>query len=284
MELIIGTAQMGMDYGVSNREGKVSESEAVKMLFYANCNGINTIDTASCYGDSHKVIGLYAGQNAKIITKTGNVFDHDYFTKFLKDLCQESIYGLLLHNPKELLKFYAEDYYAMLKDYKDLGLVEKIGVSVYSPIEAQQIIDRYDIDILQIPMNVFDQRFIPYLDKYKAKGIEIHVRSVFLQGLLLQSSSEIDPYFQNIKFNLDEFHKSCKDAGITPHKACIDFIKRHDQIDGMIVGVASLNQLQQAHEAFEAPPVRLNCDNFKVSIERIINPTLWRLTNDNTNR
>jgi aryl-alcohol dehydrogenase-like predicted oxidoreductase len=208
MKLALGTAQFGLDYGVSNKNGKISQQEINNILDFSQRNNLNTLDTASGYGDSEKAIGSakkVLTSPLEIITKisTKEYFPTSYeqqLTLSLASLQSSSVYAVMLHNADDLLSNNAEQKYRNLKLLKNKGLCKKIGVSVYHPEQLITIINNFAIDIIQIPLNIFDQRFSDPKIRLlvEEQQIEIHARSLFLQGLLLmekkQRPNSFDPY------------------------------------------------------------------------------------------
>ena len=195
MNLAIGTAQFGLDYGISNSAGKVKLPEIKKIIKLASDSGIDTIDTAMAYGDSEELLGKCSLENFKIITKIGAIQESenrienwilDEVHLSLKKLKLNNIYGLLLHRPNELISKKGETLFYSIQNLKKLGLVKKIGISIYSTDELVSILDSYDIDIVQLPLNIFNREAInnDILKILKSRDIEIHARSCFLQGLL----------------------------------------------------------------------------------------------------
>ena len=193
-KIILGTAQMGMDYGINNRGGKICQKESLSILRFAYENGIKNIDCAENYGDIHKLIGIFHKNNPRLIfninTKISqNIKNKSFYHSikgFLESLCIEQIQSLMYHS----FSFYN----AKINNLKDIinlkedGIIKKIGVSAYSKKEIQIIIDDDRIDLIQIPFNILDNSKdkIDLIKKAKRKGKIVQARSVFLQGLFLK--------------------------------------------------------------------------------------------------
>jgi len=200
MKLALGTVQFGLDYGITNQDGQVSLDEAKNILDFAKDNGINTLDTAPAYGNSEKILGQISTENFKVVTKTRHfdsleinnsdvkLLSSDFYHS-LEYLRQDSVYGVLVHNADDLLKFGSEKLFKQLQELKQAEKIVKIGVSVYDHSQLQAILDNFDIDLVQLPFNILDRRMIDggTFAKLQEKDIEVHARSVFLQGLLLMS-------------------------------------------------------------------------------------------------
>jgi aryl-alcohol dehydrogenase-like predicted oxidoreductase len=296
MKLGIGTAQFGLEYGISNQEGKTPLCEVERILEVAALNQARIIDTAPAYGESEEVLGktLPPKHSFDIVTKTPK-FSKDSITKkdtqlledafyqSLERLNQSCIYGLLVHHADDLL---AEDGHLLMEkmlELKQEGLVKKVGVSIYTGEQIDLILDNYLIDFIQIPINVLDQRllFSGHLHKMKRLSIEIHARSIFLQGLLLMAPEDLPSYFDSIRAHLKNYSEFLVQQKISPLQAAISFVTGLSEIDVAIVGINNRQHLQEILvEAFEnksrgiASP-DLVC--FALKDSRILNPSKWRI-------
>jgi len=264
MKLALGTAQFGMNYGISNSVGKVNPEEAKEILALCRAEHINTIDTAQVYGESETVLGNSGLEGFDVVTKITDKNNHDSIKTSLERLKLPHIYAVLMHNENEM----NEKNYAKLENYKSQGLAKKIGISVYSPAKLEIIMKNYKIDIVQIPLNILDQRFLPLLPKLKEKDIEIHIRSVFLQGLLLMKN--IPDYFNSIKPMLNKMPKDR--LGF-----CLHFVKNIEEVDKIVIGVTSKNELQQIICAYNKKT--FDYSEYMVDDEKMVNPSLWSISN-----
>jgi aryl-alcohol dehydrogenase-like predicted oxidoreductase len=294
MKIGLGTVQFGLDYGVSNPQGITLAREVKDILTLAWKSGITILDTAVSYGVSEEVIGqsIPEGTSFKIVTKTP-LFKKDRIDKAdatrlketlrqsLKRVKQSTIYGLLVHHANDLLVPGGTQLWQAMEDLKAAGLVKKIGVSVYSPREIEKLSEKYHIDLIQLPVNVFDQRMIQggYLRNLKDLGIEIHGRSVFLQGLLLMTPQEISPYFNSIRQMIIQYQSMIDNHHISPLAAALGFVYRQPEIDHIIVGVNNQSHLKEIINVVHSIETMGNVDfsGYAVYDESIINPSLWRL-------
>ena len=259
MKIGIGTVQFGMNYGVSNKNGMPALSEIKSILDMAYKKNIKLLDTGSLYGKSEKNIGSFLKNNNefKIVTKTpffSNVQKEiisrcviDSFYNSCKKLNIKKLYGWLVHNPNDLLDEKGEMIWNELLNLKKKKFIEKIGVSVYNKRQLNGILKKFTIDIVQLPISLIDQRFISngYLRKLKSKGIEIHSRSTFLQGALLMDINEIPNRLIDIKPALIQFNNLIKNKNISPLETCLSFINQIDEVDFVICGIQSSDQLSQ---------------------------------------
>ncbi len=288
----LGTAQFGMDYGISNRRGQNSLDEVKQILDEAKTLGIEMLDTSPNYGNSEEILGkcLTEEKHFHIVTKTP-VFDEEiitqksgeilteYFETSLEQLGCNKLYGLLVHHAENLLAPGGAYLTKSLSKLKSRGLVSKIGVSVYNSAQIDAILDIFEPDIVQLPINLFDQRLIKsgHLAKLKKQNIEIHARSIFLQGLLLMEHEKLPGFFEPIKNNLVEYFVFLRDNDISPQTAALNFVKNIKEIDYIILGVNSAVHLRENVAAFQNE-VKIDFAKFAISDEIFINPALWKLS------
>lgn len=291
MKLVLGTAQFGMNYGLSNFNGQTSSDEVLKILKYANDQKLNLLDTSPSYGNSEIVIGkLIENLNYKCVIKTPhfkeNKIDKRHveilkksFIKSLSDLHQSLAYGLLIHSCDDLLKPGGNKLFEEMCRLKHLGLVNKIGVSVYNLEQIKSVLELFDIDIIQLPFNFFDQQLLlnGWLDRIKSKGIEIHSRSVFLQGLLLMNKESVPNFFSPISKSLELFENLSKELSISKLELALGYVMTISQIDKIIVGVNNINHLEEicSVNLIHLDPALMNQYTLKSS--NYTNPSKWKL-------
>jgi len=281
MKIALGTAQFGLDYGISNNNGQVNESIASEILAFAQTHKIDTLDTAIAYGKSEQVIGNiceHSQHSYKIITKLASL-SSDYITQIKgskKRLKTDKLYAVMLHNVDCLLSEERSQNYQKLLKLKSEKHCKKIGVSVYSPQQLMSIIDNFEIDIVQIPLNIFDQRFaqngIPEL--LKEKDIEVHARSLFLQGLLLMDINNIPTYFDDYKESFAQLTNYCKSYTLTKLEACLSFAKSMHFVDNFVIGVSTQLELMEITQAYTNVSA-IDFSGFSLTNELLINPTYW---------
>jgi aryl-alcohol dehydrogenase-like predicted oxidoreductase len=165
MKLALGTVQFGLDYGVTNSSGQITIDEVRSILTFAKNNKINTLDTASVYGNSEQVLGCCGVDNYQIITKMislENSVDEviNGFYKSLESLGQKQVEGLLVHDMNNIENEQFDALFSKLNELKQQGLIEKIGFSTYMPEQVDFLLENFDFDLIQLPFNVFDNRLI----------------------------------------------------------------------------------------------------------------------------
>ncbi|GLX77631.1 aldo/keto reductase [Thalassotalea insulae] len=291
MQLALGTAQFGLDYGISNQQGKVEQSAVKAILAYALQQGIHTLDTAIAYGNSEHVLGknIQHPEYFNIISKLSvtDLTDKE-LTDQVKQSCQRlnspSLYGLLLHNADELTGKDAKQNYQKLLNLKTLGFCHKIGVSVYNPEQLLTILENFNVDLVQVPCNILDQRFLatPIQQKLEKYNIEVHARSLFLQGLLLMNRESLPLYFHQFQYELERFYLYCQQHQYSPIEACLSFAMMQKAIDYWVVGITELNQLKEITKTIKelkSSPLSENSNKQLASIAtnqlNLINPSYW---------
>mgnify|MGYP003975138763 FL=1 len=292
MKVALGTVQFGVNYGISNKAGKTSQAEVGAILVAAEKYGVSVIDTAALYGDREAVLGQTLPPNSSfnIVTKTSQfakqMLDEadaqhleDTFHSSLSKLGRSSVYGLLVHRVDDLFLPGGDLLMDRLLKLKQDGLVSKVGVSVYSGSQIDQLMERFKIDLIQLPINVMDQRLLQsgHLQKLKSAGVEIHARSTFLQGLLLMELQNVPEYFDVIRKNLGSYHRFIRARGLTPTQAALGFVLGVQEIDQVICGVNNALQLGEICEAAQVEVDSNELAEFAIADESIVNPALWQV-------
>lgn len=284
-KLALGTVQFGLNYGVANKFGIVEPSEVKKIFLLAKKFKINLIDTAIGYGESEKIIGKIGILDFNFISKLpaipANCLDVDnWVEKNVKDslarLGVKSLYGLLLHKPKDLLGSSGKQLINALKKIKSKNLVKKIGISIYDPSELDLLMHLMKIEIVQAPLNIIDRRLenSGWMSKlYKAK-VEIHARSVFLQGLLLMSKQERPYKFNRWSSLWKIWDEWLKDNKITALEATIQHAISVSEISKVIIGVDTKQQLEQIIIASKGV-LQKTSSELNTNDKELLNPTHW---------
>ena len=285
-KISIGTAQLGGFYGISNKVGKLSFNEFKKIVVFSRNINVNTFDTASDYKNVEKKLGLIGVNNSKVVSKlskkipNNNIFHwvKRSVVKSLNNLKVKKIHAILIHDTKILRGNKGKEIYKGLLNIKKLGLVKKIGISIYNMSELDEVLNNFKIDIVQAPFNFFDQRLKSsgWLKKFKKLNIEIHTRSTFLQGLLLMKKNEIPKKFKkwNKTFNL--WFSLIKKMNKTPQEICLNFVLSHKEIDNVILGFDNLEQFKEIVN--HAQLGKNSMKKVKVSDKSLlINPSKWNL-------
>ena len=255
MKLGLGTVQFGLPYGIANQQPQTSFDEVQKIIDCAGVYNIDLLDTAVGYGDSEKVLGLIGVGDFKLVTKVNHVPEEEYCNIYewicktvresLITLNTKNIYGLLLHRPLDLLGNNGDQLYQALLNIKNDKIVDKIGISVHNPDEIGILYEKFDFDIIQAPFNLFDRRLYNsgWMDRISKDGKELHVRSIFLQGILLQEWKDLPKKFHRWSELWIKYDNWLIEREITKLEACLGFVSSFHEINYGLVGVNNMGHL-----------------------------------------
>ncbi|SMM99275.1 Oxidoreductase [uncultured Candidatus Thioglobus sp.] len=286
-KLALGTVQFGIDYGINSIGGQVQQQEVENILNYAYSQGINLLDTAPAYGDSEKILGRIGVSDFKVVTKTRHfdsteinnndveLLSNDFYHS-LQGLKQDRVYGVLIHNANDLLKPGSQKIFDQLQKLKLEGKITKIGVSVYDHNQLQSIVDDFDIDLVQLPFNILDRRMIEsgMFVKLQSKGVEVHARSVFLQGLLLMSKENRPDKFKRWSNLWAVWHEWLNDNHLSALEATSRYVISMSEISKVLVGVDSTEQLKEIVLASSGVLPNIPDEMFTNDID-LLNPSNW---------
>jgi aryl-alcohol dehydrogenase-like predicted oxidoreductase len=235
------------------------------------------------------VLGRNSLDGFKVVTKTPS-FAAPYISDFevnqLIETFQQSldlllckkIYALLIHHTENLFAPGGDKLLAAMMQLKEKGLVEKIGVSVYDSMQVDALFKKFTPDLIQLPLNVMDQRMLAsgHLELLKNEGVEIHVRSVFLQGLLLMPLNNIPAFFEPVRPLLARWHAAAHAQGLTVNQAALAFVKNISYVDTVLVGLDNLAQLHSCFNDF-AMDINFDATGLGCNDPIFVNPSLWQL-------
>ncbi|MBF0522457.1 MAG: aldo/keto reductase [Candidatus Omnitrophica bacterium] len=282
-KLGLGTVQFGCSYGIANKTGQVSKDEAFKILEFARREGIKTLDTSAAYGTSEAVIGEFINQEKfdfDIVSKfTSQGQDvEEIFKESLRRLRSKNLYGYLFHRFDDFRN--NADLWKSLERLKNEGLLRKAGFSLYLPEELELLLKKKIIpDILQVPYSVFDRRFEPYFPTLKEMNVELHARSIFLQGLVYLDPDQLSEKLFKARKPLEDLRKISQGHQIPLSALCLNYAVSNPYLDKVIVGVDSLEHLKEHVKNLEflnkilSLKERLNC--LTIQDEDILLPYKW---------
>lgn len=291
MRLGLGTAQFGLDYGVSNRFGRTSTQEVRNILALAAERDILLIDTAPGYGSSESVLGECLPRNhgfqictkikplrAQVITTEHLETVRSMFEESLARLRQDHVHAVLIHHADDLLAEGGDALMQVLEGFRERGLVEHIGVSIYEAREVDELAARFRMGVLQVPVSVLDQRLIQsgHLARWAGAGMEIHARSVFLQGFLLMAPEDLPPVLRRHAPLLERFRRFASDNCCLPAHIALRFVALQEHIQSAIVGVNTAAQLEQLLGYVDCEVDCSDLRQFAQHDVQLLNPFLWR--------
>ena len=291
MKLALGTVQFGIPYGVTNTSGQVAPAEVRDILALAERNRMGVLDTASQYGESERVLGdcVPSAWNVRIVTKTPSfkcdrieavhaLQLEETLRQSLAKLKRTSVYGLMIHHAADLLSSGGSLLLDAMRRLKDKNLIEKIGVSVYSAHEIDAIFGQFtDIELVQLPFSLVDQRLSAsgHLKLLKNRGVEIHARTIFLQGLLLAEPEAVPARLAGLRPLVEDLKQYAAARGLSPAGAALGFVEGTAEIDQAVIGVCSVKELDSIFKLRKPLPSDFDAVRFACGREELINPALW---------
>jgi len=281
--IILGGAQLGLPYGLLGTGEKLKALEVKDLLDAAESIGIQTIDTAIAYGTSESVIGDYSNSRFKIITKLpplpNDVNDVSGWVRqqidgSLTRLQTKKIDALLLHHPQDLTGEFGVKLEKVIRELLSEGVVKRFGVSIYAPDELTTIVGHFPIDVVQTPFNVFDQRITPWLETLSRNGIEVHARSVFLQGLLISPANARPARFRKWEAQFNQFDNWVSELSMSAISVCLGVALNQPGISHLVVG--ALNSSQLLETAAQIPKeFSHRSDAMQTNDPALIDPRVW---------
>lgn len=287
-KLIVGTAQFGMPYGINNSTGQPGLQTITDILNLAGDNGIVCLDSAEAYGSSHQQIGLYHQQSNyrfKVITKFNpkrsdlpvKIFER--VQKNLQDLNISSLEAYMFHSFADYQK-YIDVFETDLSALQQASLIKHLGVSVYTNYEFEQVLADSRIGLVQVPFNILDNAGQKghLLAKANQKGVTVHVRSVYLQGLFFMDTEKLPEKLKLLKPSLTKIKSLALENNTTIEQLCLQYVLKQTNIQGVIIGVETSAQLQaNLAAARQAVPdaVLKEIETIEIENAELLNPSTW---------
>jgi aryl-alcohol dehydrogenase-like predicted oxidoreductase len=246
-KIALGTVQFGINYGITNNNGIPSDKELEKIIEICITNDIDTIDSASLYGNAEARLGKFNAKGFKIIGKFKGTTDLEIRTEFkktLSDLRVDFLYGYLSHRANDILV--NPDLWKTILQLKEDNLILKAGVSVYFPEELDAMKEiGIQPDIIQLPYNLLDRRMSIKIKEYAAQGTEIHVRSVFLQGLFFMNTQNLPQKLSIFKEPLEQIQLLATENTMSLAELALNYVLMNPNIHRVVVGVQTKKQLME---------------------------------------
>jgi aryl-alcohol dehydrogenase-like predicted oxidoreductase len=287
--LALGTVQFGLAYGVSRDGGRVPLEEARAIVALAAHNGVDLIDTAVAYGESEEVLGDIAGEGSPfaVVTKTlpirADVIEASAierveaaFHRSLQRLRRESVHALLVHDARDILNPGGGELWKRLERLRNQGLIKKLGVSAYDRAEIDAAMSRFPIGVVQAPVSAFDQRLLVdgTFARLASQGVEVHARSVFLQGLLLMTVEAVEAKLRRAAGPMRIWRNVLAERGVSALSAALGFALQQPAISRMVIGVHSAQHLAECIAAVEEAPL-LDYARFACDDRDVVDPRRW---------
>jgi len=292
--LALGTVQFGLPYGLLSQANRpLDGKQASEVLAAAWQGGIDLLDTGAAYGDAEKAVGEHwpAGAQFSIITKTRPLRRSEFGSTEVAQVVEgvrssarllraRALEGLLVHHAPDLLVPGGDLMFRALEGLRAEGLVRRIGVSVYDAATLKAVRDRFPVQIVQLPVNLLDQRFVRdgTLANLARDNIEVHARSVFLQGVLLAEAGGLHARLAGVRGRIEAFQSQCAANGVSPAAAALRFVARCPGVDRIVIGVNNAAQLKENLSAFSAATTGswdLDASPYALDDTDIIDPRKW---------
>lgn len=281
-KIALGTVQFGVHYGISNTHGVPSDAVLEVILAVAEENRILQLDTAFVYGNAEERLGLFVDNRFQIITKFPVVASQEELENTLEQsltrLKVNSVYGYLAHNADILIE--NPSLWKKLQQAKAEGKIEKIGFSLYYPEQLEKLLGLNIVpDLVQLPYSILDRKFESNLAELKQLGTEIHVRSVFLQGLYFMNPKQLPEKLQPLTEALTELQTICAENKVAVGDVALNYVISNPNIDKVVMGVETAAQLQQNIEMVSK--WKANSDLFskieaiEINDKSLLNPVNW---------
>ncbi len=280
----IGAAQFGLDYGVSNTRGRVPDDECRAILERARAAGVGMIDTAQAYGDAEGTLGavLPSPNPFRVVTKTAKLeFGASYVDAAarasLATMWLPQAYAILAHSAADLAGADGQELWAVLERLRGEGLFEKIGFSAYAGEDLVGLARRYQPDIVQLPVSLLDQRLIQdgSLQALADMGVEVHLRSIFLQGLLFLPLERLPGRLTGSAARLKRARETLAEAGVDPLHAAVRFALDRPEAACVIVGVTGVEELDEILAAAVRPAPDLDWAAMALDDPVALDPRRW---------
>ena len=282
LKLALGTVQFGLPYGINNKSGVPIDFELIEMFSAAKEAGIEILDSAQGYGNAEERLGKLSKNEFQIITKFKNLKSpypfHTELTESLLKLKSDSVYAYMAHDGNLLIE--NPSWWEGLQIAKERGLIKKIGYSLYSVDQLETLLAKNMIpDIIQFPYNILDRRFESFLPKLATLGVEIHTRSVYLQGLLQMDPNRISNQFSPLQPQLSLIREIALKNQLTIGQICLGFAINNVLINKVVVGVDNLFQLKENINICQTTnlsiPIMNELNSIQVKDFSLLNPTNW---------
>ena len=284
-KIILGSANFDQIYGI--KKNFIKKSEIKKLFDLALKNKIKTIDTSPLYNKSEKIIGLLNNNRFKIISKIPKPpknIKRENIRKWLKQKVMISLKNLrikkfeclLLHNANSLLYKNGDEIYKGIRNMKISGFTNKIGVSIYDFNVLDKILKKFKFNLIQAPFNILDQRLVEkgWLKKLKKRKIEVHARSIFLQGILLLKHNQLPKKLIKLSKKLIVWENWLKKNKFSSLQVCLSFVLNQHQLDGIVVGYSNINQLNQILKLKQIKN-NFSLPNLNIKDKKLIDPREW---------
>ncbi len=284
-ELILGTAQFGAAYGITNAAGRLDDDDVRSVLEVAAISGIDLFDTSPGYGDAQSRLGvLNFASSARYISKfalpegAASPQRAGLYERTMFELRRPSLEGMLFHRVEDLRDPRADEAWSLLRAARAEGRLTRIGASIYDADDLEVVIERFpDLDLLQVPGNLVDRRLLdhPMLPRLREGGVVVHARSAYLQGLLLTEPEAIPAHLAGLKPTVGALRAAAADQRVPVIVLVLAFLRHHPMVDAVLVGATSPSELGATVDAWaEAEAVAVDLAVPELP-DALVDPRAW---------
>ena len=256
VKFILGTATFGTSYGVANKGIKLKKEEIGKIVAIAQSLGVDEFDTAPNYAGAETQLGEFLDQRSQPKVSSKISKENSSSAKLMLASVRETLFrtrvgkleNLYLHDPDALSRKEASETIAGLKEIIELGLANRVGVSVYSLHALLRAKETFSgLTVFQVPENICDRRLLKSseLSDLLSQGDRLIIRSIFLQGLLVMSPEEVSLKFKGAKGSVSQLSALANSCGVLPLDLCLAYVRSIPWASGIIIGAANASQLRQ---------------------------------------
>jgi aryl-alcohol dehydrogenase-like predicted oxidoreductase len=295
--LVLGTVQLGMPYGIANISGMPDVKTGLEIIQEAINGGVNTLDTASAYGESEKIIGLYNkskkdSERPLVVTKVSGIKpgmkDKEIFDYTVRSverscslLCLDTIPIVLLHSFVEW-KNGGKAAVEALEYLKDRGYIKLAGISLYGSDDTDRVLEEPVFDAVQVPVNIFDLRLVRSgaLERLRQKGMIVFVRSIYLQGLLFLEPEELSGKLTQAKPYIEKLRALCSKEQRSIAETALAYVRDQEAVTGLVLGCETIEQVRKNIELYHTPPLSKEMteeimDCFQSVPDEVTDPRTW---------
>ena len=284
-ELVLGTAQFGAAYGITNTAGRLDDDGVRAILDVAAGAGIDLLDTSPGYGDAQSRLGRLAGSSANRYVSKFALPDEPaapdaegLYARTLRELERPALEGMLFHRVQDLRDPRADEAWARLREARAAGRIKRIGASIYDAADLVVAAERFpDLDLLQVPGNVVDRRLLghPLLAALHDRGVAIHVRSAYLQGLLLAEPETLPAHLSDLGPTVASLRADAARQQVPVLVLALAFLRHHPVVDAVLVGAASAAELRDTVDAWRAAASATVDLDAPVLRDELLDPRAW---------
>ena len=280
----LGSAQFGGDYGISNTRGRVGEDEVRQILeLAADCKILN-IDASHHDGDVERVLGRnwpfpspFKPQVRTLRLENGLEWLESRLRRSVDHMGLVRAHAALVDRAEDLMGPEGDALWARLEKLKGEGLISRIGISATAADQPLLLAKRFKPDLMQVPASILDQRLVKNgtIKNLADLGVEVQIRSVFLQGLLFLPRENLPANLVPVGPHLSRVRRMMAEGGADPLHAALSFALNLEGVSTVMVGVTSAAELRAIVAASERKAPKLNWDAMALTDEVALDPSQW---------